>query len=102
MLAQQYAQQYKQQEILSATPEELILKLYELGLQACARQDREKLRGVLRELINSLDFTYAEQAQTLFHLYMYCLHQTHQGRYEAVRDILTELRETWRTHVLGK
>nr|BCX01160.1 MAG: hypothetical protein KatS3mg041_1206 [Bacteroidota bacterium] len=102
MLAQQYARQYKQQEILSASPEELVLTLYDLGLQACARRDRDRLRLVLRELINSLNFDYEEVARTFFELYMYCLHQTHNGHFEAVREVLAELRQQWKNHVLKR
>ena len=46
---------YQQQAIVSASPEQLILKLYDIGISACHRQDRTKLRAVLVELIGALN-----------------------------------------------
>jgi flagellar protein FliS len=90
--------QYHEQAILSATPEELITKLYDLGIQACHRNDRHKLRRVLKELMSSLNFEAAEVlAQALFNLYEYCLNLSIDGDLEEVQNVLSELRDVWRS-----
>lgn len=89
--------QYHEQAILSATPEQLIVKLYDLGIQACHRNERQTLRAVLKELTSSLDFEVApELTQALHNLYAYCLNLSIDGDLDAVRGILTELRDLWR------
>src|SRR5690625_6927553 len=43
--------QYQQQSVLTSSPEQLILKIYDLGIAACRRNDRSKVRAVLAELM---------------------------------------------------
>lgn len=93
--------QYQQQAVLSCSPEQLILKLYDLGVGACNRDDRSKLRAVLAELMSSLDLEQGgEIATQLQALYEYCLIESANGDLSTVRDILQGLREAWRDGVM--
>lgn len=93
--------QYQQQAVASASPEQLIAKLYDIGVAACHRKDGTKLRAVLVELIGSLNFEAGgELAERLYGLYDFCLNQSIQGDLDIVCQILTELRETWKEGVL--
>lgn len=92
---------YQKQAILSASPEQLIVKLYDLGIGACHRQDRYKLRAVLKELVSALNLEEGgELAGRLYALYAFCIDHSASGDLEPVAEILEGLREAWRTSVL--
>jgi len=86
---------YRAGSILSLTPGELLIKLYDLGLSALASGDRDRASRVVAQLIESLDFRYGEIAFGLFRLYRYCMDEIKRGEYEMPTRILRELRDTW-------
>ena len=95
--------QYQQQAVTSSSPDQLVVKLYDLGIAACHRQDRNKLRLVLRELIAALNFDQGgEIAQGLYDLYEYCLRESVNGDLEIVTELLGELRDVWKNHIVGR
>lgn len=96
-------QQYQQQAIASSSPEQLILKLYDLGIQCCRQENRSKLRSVLSELIGSLNFEEGgEIAKGLYSLYEYCINESVAGDLDIIRGILSELRVTWKQAVMTR
>ncbi len=103
MSATYHLQQYQRQAILSSSPEQLVLKLYDFGVQACLRGDRAKLRMVLVELISSLNFEQGgELASRLYTLYEYCLTESAAGDLAVVGEIMSGLREAWRDGVMTR
>lgn len=90
--------QYLLKEILDATPEQIIIKIYDFAILHCIKKDLHKTNKAIQELINALRFD-DEQAREisvgLFRLYQYCQDQMRQQNYEVVQKILTELRDTW-------
>ncbi len=86
---------YLEQEIMTLNPVQLLIKAYDAGIAACNRKDETKISEVLAELIDSLNFDYAEIANSLFRLYEYCLREVKRGDYDVPLKILKELRETW-------
>jgi flagellin-specific chaperone FliS len=88
---------YREQQILMATPDHLILLLYDLALTSCNKKDSAKLSRILAELIDSLDFTYEEVANGFFGLYEYCLNLLREKKFDAVANIIKELRDAWAT-----
>ncbi|MFQ5572043.1 MAG: flagellar export chaperone FliS [Rhodothermales bacterium] len=89
--------QYQQQAISTASPEQIILKLYDLGIAACRRDDRSKLRSVLVELLSSLNFEEGgEIAQRLADLYAYCMEKSAAGDLREVEELLSGLRDAWK------
>lgn len=95
--------QYHQQAVLSASPEQLVAKLYDLAVTACHRDDRQKLRAVLAELIASLNFERGgDIAQGLYNVYDYCMRESAAGSLELICELLTELRDTWKQHVIQR
>jgi flagellar protein FliS len=86
---------YLEQEIMTLNPVQLLIKAYDAGIAACNCKDEAKVCAVLAELIDSLNFDYAEIANSLFRLYEYCIRQIKQGNFESTIKILRELRETW-------
>ncbi len=95
--------QYQHQDVTSASPERLILKLYDLGIAACYRGDRVQTRAVLVELMSSLNHEQGGHlAAQLYTLYVYCLNESALGELSAVAEILDGLREAWQDGVLNR
>ena len=95
--------QYQQQAVRSASPEQLILKLYDHCIASCRRNDRTKVRAVLVELISSLDFEQGgDIAHGLSSLYEYCLAESATGDLNAVEEVLCGLREAWKQGVMAR
>ncbi len=93
--------QYQRQAVTEASPERLVVKLYDLGIAACHRADRAKLRAVLVELMASLDHEQGgDLAGRLQALYTYCLNESALGDLASVSDLLGGLREAWQESVL--
>jgi flagellin-specific chaperone FliS len=86
---------YRQQQIMTASPDHLILMLYDLALTACNQKDSVRLGRVLAELIDSLDFTYEDVSTGFFRLYEYCLNLNREKQFDAVARIIKELRDSW-------
>lgn len=103
MYAANRMRQYQQQAIVSSSPEQLILKLYDLGIQCCLQGNRSKLRAVLAELVGSLNFEDGgELAERLYSLYDYCITESVSGDLEIVRDVISGLREAWKQGVVSR
>ena len=95
--------QYQRQAVASASPDQLIAKLYDLGVAACRQGDRPKLRAVLIELIAGLNFDKGgELAQRLHALYEYCLLETSSGDLDVIAALLDGLRTAWKQGVLHR
>lgn len=86
--------QYQRQAIKNASPSELVTKLYDFAIQACYREEEERLHEVLEALITSLNFDY-EIAGSLYNLYEYCQRRARVQEFEEVRELLEPLREAW-------
>ena len=86
---------YRQQQVMTATPDQLILILYDLALTASNQKDGSKLNRVLAELIDSLDFTYEDTATGFFRIYEYSMILSRKQKFETVSGIIKELRDTW-------
>lgn len=92
---------YQQQAVLTASPEELIAKLYDIGVTACHQNDRTKLRAVVVELMNALNHEEGgELAGHLQAVYEFALHQSAADELDEVVTLLDELRQAWRKGVL--
>lgn len=100
MYTNQAAQQYQRQDVLSASPEQLVTKLYDLAILACNSDDRIKLRKVLIELISSLNFEDGgDIAIRLSQIYEYCMRESVDGDLAQIADMLSDLRDTWRESI---
>lgn len=80
----------------NATPEELILDLYNLGIEACDKKDEGKVRKIINGLIDALDFDYKEIATSFHNLYQYALNLLETRQFDEIRNLLSELRDTWK------
>lgn len=89
---------YLVKEIMEASPQQLLIKIYDFAILNCRKQNMIKTNRALQELINSLRFddeNTKELAIGLYKLYQFCQEQMRKQNFEIVTKILIELRETW-------
>lgn len=90
---------YLIKEIMEATPQQLLIKVYDFAILNCQRQNLLKTNKAIQELINSLRFddeATKEIALGLYKLYQFCQEEMRKQNYDIVLKILTDLRESWR------
>jgi len=85
---------YTEQGILTESPNQLVLTVFEFILSDCRKGDPDKVRKWFKELLNSLDHNY-EQANRLQTLYESCLALLEQGQLDEVRSVMTDVRKAW-------
>lgn len=90
-----YHKQYRQQDIMSASPLHLVIMTYDLGIRACEQKDFEKAIKTISALRDALDLDYPEVSSGLFRLYQWCLDCIRKGDYASTITTLTELRGAW-------
>lgn len=94
-MQQQLGRRYLEEQINGMSPVQLLVRIYDVALVSCDRQDRERLSRALVELIAALNFEHREVSVGLFRLYQFCLARAKAGDFAAVKPILSELRDTW-------
>jgi flagellin-specific chaperone FliS len=90
-----YQKQYRQQDIMNASPLRLVIMTYDLAIRACEQQDFPKAVKTIGALRDALDLDYPEVAAGLFRLYQWCLDCIRKGDYVSAITTLTELRGAW-------
>ena len=91
------SQEYRQQDIMGASPVRLVVMAYDLAIKACEQQDFTQAVKTIGALRDALNFDYGEVAVGLFRLYQWCLDCIRQGDYASALQTLRELREAWYT-----
>lgn len=92
-----YRNQYRQQDVMSASPLRLVIMTYDLAIQSCEQQDFSKAIKTISALRDALDLDYPEVATGLFRLYQWCMDCIRNGDYASAATTLTELRSAWIT-----
>ncbi len=89
---------YLIKEIIEATPQQLLIKIYDFAIINCRRNNLEKTNAALQQLINALSFETEEVKEIstgFLKLYLYCQNQMRKKNHDEVIKILTELRYEW-------
>lgn len=89
--------EYQYQQIMSMSPEQLILKIYDIAIVSVKKGEQQRATRAVAELIGSLNFDYQEMALGLFRLYRYVQDKIRQNEKEEAIMILEELRSAWAT-----
>ena len=96
---------YLTNQILSSSPEQLLIKVYDFAVVNSEKKDMIKTNTAIQELIGFLRFddeTYKDLAVSLLRLYQFCQDQARKNNYDVVTKILTELRESWLQAIQNK
>jgi len=86
---------YKESQIMSATPLQLVLMAYDAALVACARRDLAKTTQAVNTLAKALDMNQGDIAVRLYYLYQYCNDMARRGDFDEAARILRELAGAW-------
>jgi flagellar protein FliS len=90
-----YQKQYRQQDLMSASPLRLVIMTYDLAIRSCEQQDFAKAVKTISALRDALDLDYPEVSTGLFRLYQWCLDCVRKADYASAITTLTELRGAW-------
>ena len=86
---------YQKNQIMSMSPAQLVLKVYDYAILGCKLKDSGKVSKALIELISALKFEHGEISLGMFRLYQYCMDIVKKNQFDEVMEILSELRNTW-------
>lgn len=89
------AQEYRQQDIMGASPAHLIVMVYDLAIKSCELQDADRATKAICGLRDVLNFDYPEVSLGLYRLYEWCLDCIGHGDYASALNTLRELRDAW-------
>ena len=92
------ANAYLANEILDASPQKLLIKIYDFAIAQCKNKNIEKTNKALMTLQTALRFddeNSVEISTSLRNLYEFCQDKMRHREYDIVEKILSELRETW-------
>ena len=91
---------YLVKEIMEATPQKLLIKIYDYAIVNCKKGNMVQTNNALSELINALRFDdeKAKNISTgLLKLYQFCQDEMRKKNHDIVFKILSDLREAWIT-----
>lgn len=88
-------QEYRQQDVMSASPLRLVLMAYDLAIRSCEQKDFSRSTKSITVLRDALNFDYPEVSTGLFRLYQWCLDCIRQGDYNSALNTLKDLRDAW-------
>lgn len=86
---------YRTQQVLTESPEKLILMVYDYVIAGCNLKDKTKASRGLSELIDALDFSQGEIAVGLMRLYQYAMDKVREGDFDEAISVIRPIRETW-------
>ncbi len=86
---------YKQNEIMSLSPVQLILKVYDFVIVNSKARNYDNVSAGLTQLIAALNFDYREVSLGFFKLYRYCQNQAQKGNFDEVAKVVGQLRSAW-------
>lgn len=89
------ARKYLEEQLNTMSPIQLLVKVYDMAIDACKRGERRRASKALIELINALNFDHEEMANRFLFIYEFCLARVRSGDYDSARETLEEIRNAW-------
>ncbi len=89
--------QYQKNQIMSMTPVQLLIKVYDIAILECKKENAARASKALVELISALKFDpeYQHISVGLFQLYQYALDKIKENDFDEAVKILNGLRDAW-------
>ncbi|HHY47780.1 MAG TPA: flagellar protein FliS [Firmicutes bacterium] len=101
-MANEPAKAYRTQQVMSASPQKLVLMVFDHIVAGCKARDSKRASSGLATLIDALDFEAGDIATGLFRLYRYAMERVKQNQFDEALAILEPLRDTWAQATLGQ
>jgi len=86
---------YLVQKVMSASPEELIAYVYDVGVTSCAQKDGDKARRAMQVLFQSLNYDVKDVSATFYNVYRYINHLVNRRKFDEAKEMLVDLKQTW-------
>ncbi|MDP2365094.1 MAG: flagellar protein FliS [Ignavibacteria bacterium] len=96
---------YLTNQILNASPEQLLIKVFDFAVVHSEKKEMIKTNTAIQELIGLLRFddeNFKDLSINLLRLYQFCQDQARKNNFDIVTKILTELRESWLQAIQNK
>jgi flagellin-specific chaperone FliS len=90
-------QNYREQEVMGASPLHLVVMAYDVAIQACEQKNMPRATQAISLLRDSLNFDYGDAATGLFRLYQWTLDCVRSDNYTDALKVLKDLRSAWST-----
>jgi len=87
--------EYRQQDVMGASPVKLVIMVYDLAIRACEQKDFNRATKAISTLRDALNFDFPDVSVGLFRVYQWCLDCIRKDDYESALGSLKELREAW-------
>ncbi|NOZ74579.1 MAG: flagellar protein FliS [FCB group bacterium] len=87
---------YVIQKVKSASPEQLIVYVYDVAIKACLQKNQSLALEAVQELVNALNYEHKELAHTFYTTYEIIQSEIRQQNLSAASIHLKDLRETWK------
>jgi len=84
------------------SPERVILRLYDMGIESCLERNKENVMKVLKELIAALNFEYKEMSSSFYDLYQFATRLVENDQLNEVLPIFQGLRSSWEKLVTAR
>ena len=91
------AEEFRQREVMVASPMRLVVMAYDLAIFACEQKDFNRATKTVSVLRDALGYEYGEVAVGLLGLYQWCLDCIRNEDYYNATKTLIELRDAWAT-----
>lgn len=89
------AQRYQEDQVNTMSPIQLLVKVYDIAIESCQRQDSRRASKAIVELISALNFEYEETANRFYGIYEFCMREIKAGKYDVAIELLQTLRDGW-------
>ena len=89
---------YLQQKVLSASPAQLVLYIYDIAMSACINKDKIKLNKVLSHLKETLDYSpnTKDISLTFASVYDHISFLVRNNRFDEAKNTFQQIKTTWK------
>ena len=87
---------YLVQKVMTASPEQLVVYVFDAALIACARRNKSKSIEAVQALISSIRFDHQDIATTFFNTYGSIINYIKKDDFPTAEKLLSEIKKTWK------
>jgi len=86
---------YLVQKVMTASPEQLVLYVFDAAIIACSRNDKGKTIQAMQVLIPALKFDYHEIASNFYNSYRGIINLVSRGEFDLAKNLIADVKKTW-------
>ncbi len=86
---------YLVQKVMTASPEQLVLYVFDAALLACSRNDKIKAVEAIQVLISSLRFDYQDIATNFYNTYSGIINLVNRAEFDLAKTMISDIKGTW-------